>query len=761
MGEHEQAALRTRWRGFLLSVAPLALLFLALMSAGVLLAPAPVRAVNQPDQFDAVAAQARLARVLGDETPHPVDSAAGDRVRAALIAEIEALGVTPEVRERFVCRAQPRGPLIDCAMTRNILFSIGPEQGPAVLAATHYDSVPAAPGASDAGIGIAAWLEVARLMQREELARRVIFLISDGEEPALLGAHGFAQHDPEFAAVEAMVNLEARGTRGPAVFFESNQPNADAVAAFARAPRGIANSVMADVYALLSNSTDVTALSRPGLDVINLSLVEGLEDYHTPHDELASLDTRSLQHMGDIALAAMRALARAPDRGDETTLVYTDIASRAFIAAPSWLGQGALALSALICFAAFWRAGAVGRWRAFAAPPLALVLAGLSAAAAGLLLGFIRPGQAYWFAHPEPTRAWCALLALLAVAASLMALRIAKAPAQIGAAGAFWFAAIGGVASLALPGLSILFALPAAFYAAGALAAFAWPHAQAVGAALAALAATLIWAPTLYLVELALGFDMPFALAVLVALLSLTWLGAIARARQDASWRPAALVLGAGAAAAMIVAALVPAASGERPRALNTLYFVDLEAGEAHVLAGPSRRALPRSVADALVFAPRAVLPGDQQTTWAAPAPLAPTPAPALDQLDVGGQDGARTLRARLVMNGAYRAIVRIPRSAAPTFAAVEGVETSFADTGADADADYFNLACQGRACDGAEIVIAFAGDSDLRDWFLIGQYPGAASPAAAVAARRPASATPIQFGDGTLTLSRLGERAR
>ena len=97
----------------------------------------------------------------------------------------------------------------------------------------------------------------------------MIFLISDGEEPALLGAQAFAEGDPLMASVEAVVNLEARGTRGPAVFFESNQPNADAVAAFAHAPRGIANSVMADVYGLLQNSTDVTALRRPGLDIVD------------------------------------------------------------------------------------------------------------------------------------------------------------------------------------------------------------------------------------------------------------------------------------------------------------------------------------------------------------------------------------------------------------------------------------------------------------------------------------------------------------
>src|SRR5262245_62011746 len=163
------------WRSFLVVLAPLALLFVVLMTAGAVLTPPPVRAANAAGVFDAAEAQRRLARILGDETPHPVDSAAEDAVRERLLQEIAPLGFAPAVRERFSCRAQPRGPQIDCALVRNIVFSIGQQGGPAVLAATHYDSVPAGPGASDAGIGVAVWLEAARLMRDEQLSRRVIF----------------------------------------------------------------------------------------------------------------------------------------------------------------------------------------------------------------------------------------------------------------------------------------------------------------------------------------------------------------------------------------------------------------------------------------------------------------------------------------------------------------------------------------------------------------------------------------------------------
>ena len=116
-------------------------------------------------------------------------------------------------------------------------------------------------------------------------------------------------------SVEALVNVEARGTRGTAVFFESNQPNADAITAFSGAPRGIASSVMADVYALLPNSTDVSVLTRDGLDIVNLALLDGVEDYHTPQDSLASLDPGSVQHAGDTALHTLRHFASGPDRG--------------------------------------------------------------------------------------------------------------------------------------------------------------------------------------------------------------------------------------------------------------------------------------------------------------------------------------------------------------------------------------------------------------------------------------------------------------
>lgn len=740
-------------KSFLSTLALLAALFLAVMFAGLALTPDAVRAQNGPDQFDAHAARERLVRILGDETPHPVDSAAQDSVREALLREITALGFTPEIRDTFACRPQPRGPLVDCARVRNIVFSVGPAGAPAVLAAAHYDSVAAAPGASDDGLGLSVWLEVARMLREETLTRRVIFLFSDGEEPALLGAFEFANNDPLFGEVESLVNLEARGSRGPAIFFESNQPNGDAAAAYGAAPRPIANSVMADVYALLSNSSDVTALTRPGLDVINVAILDGLEDYHTPQDTIASQDLRSVQHMGDVALAVTRRLASVADADRATPVVYTDIASRVFVVMPAWAGQAALVLCLLVAGVAWWRTGAAGRWTALAAPPLAIIGAGAVAFGVSFALGLLRRGEDWGFAHPEPARAWCVLLALLGAVLVLMLLRGGRDGAQTGAAAMFWFALIGGGFSIFLSGISVLYAIPALVFAVSALVALAWKPAQTVGLWLAALTTLAIWAPLMFLIELALGFEMAFAFAIIAAFMFLPWLGLLAQMRGEGAWRGLAAVVGVAAVASIVVSAIVPSMSEARPRSLNITHFINVTDGEARITAGSAERALPDSLAG--VFAPEQILPGDRFDTWAAPAPVDQIAPPALQEISVAQENGERVVRARLVMNGAYRAILRMPVTAEPLRVRVNGVLTDFADTGGEGG-DFMNLACQGRACDGATIEIALAADAP-EDWYMIGQFPGRTTAASdALRTRRGPTATPIQGGDGTTTLTRF-----
>ncbi len=739
---------------WLATLAVLCALFAALMSAGVAFTLNPVRAEAHEGEFDTRTALARLERILGDEAPHPLDSEPHDRVREALLTEIRALGLSPEVREEFTCRSQQRAPIVDCGRVRNIVFSFGPPDGPAVLAAAHYDSVPAAPGASDDGLGLAVWLEAARILAHEPLQRRVIVLFSDGEEPGLLGAHVFAQ-DPAMAQVEALVNVEARGTRGPALFFESNQPNADAIAAFRAAPRPVANSIMADAYALLPNSTDVEVLTRQGLDIVNLALLDGAENYHTPQDSLASLDVRSVQHMGDTALAVTRRFASSADAGGATSLVYTDIASRVFVSAPAWLVQSALALCLVVALAATWRSGRAHRWRTLVAPLTAVLAAAALAFAVDFALRLVRPGENYAFAFPEPTRAWCILLAMLAGVLALMVWRVGRDRVHVSAAAMFWFALLGGAASLVVGGISILFVIPAACYALGWLISLIWKPAERIGVWSAAIVVVIVWAPILHLVEVALGLDAPLVLTSLVAVLLLPWFGALVQLQSGARWREAAGVVAVATVLSVIAAAMAPSRSEARPQPLNLSYFLDITAGEARVIAGSAERALPPQLRGA--FSPEFILPGDRTRSWAAPADVEPVESPTLADMEAIRDGDVSRVRGRLVMNGAYRASIRIPVAALPMRVRVNGVETELI-AASSGRRDFVSVSCQGRACDGADVEVELApGGSTEPEWFIIGQTPGRQVRAAQdMRARRPATTTPIQFGDSVITLARL-----
>jgi hypothetical protein len=376
----------------------------------------------------------------------------------------------------------------------------------------------------------------------------------------------------------------------------------------------------------------------------------------------------------------------------------------------------------------------------------------LSAAAVGFALGALRRGEDYSFAHPEPTRAWCVLLGLFGVVASILILRLGRKPQSSEAAGMLWFALLGFAASFFLSGAASLFVIPAAIYAIGSLVALAWRPAQTMGAVLAALCALLVWAPTLHLTELALGFAYPFATAMLIALMCFAWIGLIVRAQGGMRWRTPAVILTVGALVCAIVAAIAPAATAARPHALNISYFVDASKGEARVLAGAASRRLPRELAHS-GFKPERIFPGDRAATWATPADVQNAPTPSLEDMRVVQTSRERIVRARLHMNGAYRATMRIPRKALPRRAVIHGIESDF---GAGAD-NYVGLVCQGRACNGAEIAIHLDARGTRADWFLIGQTFGAAAPAAeAIRARRPASATPFQFGDSVITLTRI-----
>src|SRR5687768_4747829 len=183
-------------RSGLALAAAIAMLLAAMAVKGEL-----IRLPSPPDapaanSFDTNRAAARLQRILGDERPHPVDSAADDSVRERLIAEMRSVGLAPRVTDDFACNGFARSRAVACARVLNVVATIGPAEGRHLLLSAHYDSTFAGPGAGDAGIGVATLLETAALLRGRELRRPVTFLFNEGEEMGLIGARAFAERDP-------------------------------------------------------------------------------------------------------------------------------------------------------------------------------------------------------------------------------------------------------------------------------------------------------------------------------------------------------------------------------------------------------------------------------------------------------------------------------------------------------------------------------------------------------------------------------------
>src|ERR1044072_5178321 len=149
--------------GLWLSLVVVALLAAMAVKATLIALPEPPTTTGE--SFDPNRAAERLQRVLGDERPHPVDSAANDAVRERLIAEMRAVGLNPRVTDDFACNSFPRSRSVSCARVRNLVATIGPDQGRHLLLSAHYDSTFVGPGAGDAGIGVATLLETAALLR--------------------------------------------------------------------------------------------------------------------------------------------------------------------------------------------------------------------------------------------------------------------------------------------------------------------------------------------------------------------------------------------------------------------------------------------------------------------------------------------------------------------------------------------------------------------------------------------------------------------
>ena len=648
----------------MLALAGVALL-LALTLAAYRL-PSPLGPDAPSGEFSAGRAKAILQDLVGEGIPHPIGSPANAQMRAAIVKRLSDLGYAAELQTGFVCTDDGV-----CGSPVNIIARRGGGgvDGDAVLLAAHYDSVPAGPGASDDGAGVASLLEIARILAaRPPPPHPIVLLITDGEEPGLLGASLFVHRHPLATQVKAAVNMEARGTSGPSLMFETGTANSWLMHLYGTAiARPVTNSLYYVVYKLLQNDTDFTVFKSAGFQGFNFAFIGHVGRYHTPLDSVANASASSIQQQGDNALAVLSALANSPTLDPPVSeAVFFDGFARTLVEWPSRFTLGA-ALASLVLLlaeaAVLLRRGAVtGREIIWGGVGTLCALALGVALCAGVLmlamaLGKVPPlDGSSWISQPLPMHVASAAIALLCAAGA--GAWLARRAGFWG----FWLAAalldaVLAVAGAAImPGASFVFLLAAIAAGMGALPTLssarsgtgaAW--ASGFAAMLPALVMFAAIFPPLRFLYTALG-SLAWPISTLMLGLGTASLlpllaAATRRARLQVIGITALIAAGGG-----LITLCLPAYSAEWPQRVNLEYWLDADTGRSHYLARCDSLRLPAALAAAAHFDPvprprfagsgslafyadgptpalRLALAAPELLMIAAPTPAAPTPA--------------------------------------------------------------------------------------------------------------------------------------
>ncbi len=307
----------------------LAMFFIVFFSFRIIQPPAVVPADAPDSLFSAERAAAHLPYIAS--VPNPIGTRANEEVGRYLMGQLEGMGLAPELHHTKVYYAQR------AATLKNVLARIpGSGNGQAILFMGHYDTVMDAPGASDNGAAVIALLEVIRMLQHHPpLDNDLIFLFSDGEEMGLLGARAFMEH-PWAQDVAVVINLEAMGTTGQSIMFETGANNLRAIREFARAaPYPTGNSLSVEIYNRMPNATDFDIFKNEGYQGLNFAYIGNSFDYHTGGDNIKNTDLRSVQHHGSHAAALALHLGNgSPDLQADENAVYFNTIGYGFASYP-------------------------------------------------------------------------------------------------------------------------------------------------------------------------------------------------------------------------------------------------------------------------------------------------------------------------------------------------------------------------------------------------------------------------------------------
>jgi hypothetical protein len=525
----------------------------------IVLCSAGSACTRQSPRFSLENARAHVQMLAGTIGSRPIGTPENQRARQYIVDQLRLFGY--EVRVQEVDARRP-----DYGYTARVSNVIAVKAGAeknAIALLSHYDSHPAAPGASDDGLGVAVSLEAARVLAaRPDRRHTLLVLVTDGEEAGLMGAAGLVTDREVMDRLQAYINIEATGSGGTSWLFETGPRNGWIVKPWARSaphPRGASFAV--EIYRRLPNDTDFSILKRYDVPGLNFAAIADSYPYHTARDTPERLSDTTLRNTGENAVETVMSLdALALSTRSASKQTFFDIGQ---VVAVSWGPVTAWFLAALSlgCGVLAWfkalgasvRLVGLGRWILDAVWATAGTAAIAGAAIGGTwLLRAARTVYHPWYAYPD--RMFLMLLAL-GILAGWLVLRLgALLPARAhgprhpilvwSLSLPVWIVLAGVIAAFA-PGAGYLWTLPLLIAGIGLLAVPATniPAIRAISVVVLAVAGTLWLRDTLELLRflVALLGRMPFVTPV---------------------WVYAALMLGCGA---MVVPPFVATVAATKP----------------------------------------------------------------------------------------------------------------------------------------------------------------------------------------------------
>jgi hypothetical protein len=362
---------------------------------------------RSPGLFSEPNARAHVEMLAGTIGSRPAGSESNVRARSYIIDQLRFFGY--EVRVQQTDARRPSAGYT--ARVSNIIAVRPGTRSEAIGLLSHYDSRPDTPGAADDAFGVAVSLEAARVLAARDRKWTIFVLVTDAEEDGLMGAAGLVTDREVTGRLHAYINVEATGSAGPAMLFETGPGNGWLVAPWARhAPNPRGASFGIEIYRRLPNDTDFSILKRQDIPGLNFALVGDSYAYHTARDTPDRLEVRALRSAGENVVAVANALedvditqrsaaeATFFDIGGTVAVSYGPMASLA-------IAVGALILGLLAWIkvtAASLRLGGGWRW-ALTALWSALAVAVVVAGMIGMTWALRAAREVYhpWYARPD------------------------------------------------------------------------------------------------------------------------------------------------------------------------------------------------------------------------------------------------------------------------------------------------------------------------------------------------------------------------